>query len=50
MRTMNRMMVAFFLLAGGALWGEEHSSILFFLVDDMGVGDTSATGFMDRPA
>lgn len=41
MRTMNRMMVAVFLLAGGALWGGEHPNILFFLVDDMGVGDTS---------
>ncbi len=30
-----------FLLTGTASWADKRPNILFFLVDDMGIGDTS---------
>ncbi|MBL59096.1 MAG: N-acetylgalactosamine-6-sulfatase [Verrucomicrobiales bacterium] len=38
---MRRIVMIMFLLTSTALWGDKRPNILFFLVDDMGVGDTS---------
>ena len=38
---MKTLIAIIFLLTGTSLWADKHPNILFFLVDDMGVGDTS---------